>query len=123
MPECKSDWYLLKASEYNFIKHDSVLKLNDLRTVSVNRILYHQKDGKIEVSSEMYKCIEKLVITKYFPTFMYEFEQFCEQNTILKKKCEEQESTIEAMKQEYNIIYTCTEIQTDPGRGGTGSRT
>lgn len=104
-PESKSDWYLLRASEYNFIQHDSVLKLNDLRTVSVNRILYHQKDGKIECSSETYKCIEKLVITKCFPTFMYEFGQILEQNIILKKKSEEQEENINNLQKSLSTIY------------------
>jgi hypothetical protein len=39
-PDKKQDFYLLKSSEYGFLKHDSVLKLSDLRTVSVNRKLY-----------------------------------------------------------------------------------
>ena len=106
-PESKSDWYLLKASEYNFIQHDSVLKLNDLRTVSVNRILYHQKDGKIESSSEVYRCIEKLVITKCFPTFIYEFEQIMEQNSVLKKNCEEKENTIVNLQKTITKIAEC----------------
>ena len=42
-PLSKSHLFLLKNSEFSFITHDSVLKLNDLRTVSVNRILYQQK--------------------------------------------------------------------------------
>lgn len=45
-PNSRSDLYLLKNSECPFIQHDSVLKLNDLRTLSVNRILYKQKMGK-----------------------------------------------------------------------------
>lgn len=36
----KSDLYLLKKADYAFIQHDSVMKLNDIRTVSINRILY-----------------------------------------------------------------------------------
>jgi len=111
----KSDWYLLKASEYSFIQHDSVLKLNDLRTVSVNRILYHQKDGKIDCSSEVYRCIEKLVITKCFPSFMYEFEKMLEQNTILKKKCEEQEGNINNLQKSLSTIYECLhDVLEDP---------
>lgn len=38
-PKSKSDLYLLKSSDYSFIQHDSVLKLNDIRTMSINRIL------------------------------------------------------------------------------------
>lgn len=66
--------FLLKASEFSFIIHDSVLKLNDIRTVSVNRILY-QQSGRIPPSSDTYKQIEKLVLQKYFPGFYHDFEQ------------------------------------------------
>lgn len=73
-PNSKSDLYLLINSEFSFINHDSVLKLNDIRTVSVNRILY-QQSGRIPPSSDTYKQIEKLVIQKYFPNFYHYFEQ------------------------------------------------
>ena len=63
----KSDLYLLKKADYSFIQHDSVMKLNDIRTVSINRILYHQKDGRIDINSTEYKAIEELVLNKYFP--------------------------------------------------------
>ena len=48
-PTSKSDMFLLKSSEFSFINHDSVLKLNDIRTVSINRILYQHK-GTMELS-------------------------------------------------------------------------
>ena len=70
----KSDLYLLKSSDYLFIQHDSVLKLNDIRTISINRILYQQKDGRIDIESLEYKAIEELVLNKYFPGFLYEFK-------------------------------------------------
>lgn len=72
-PNSKSDLYLLKNSEFPFIKHDSVLKLNDLRTVSINRILY-QQPGRIDPASETYKVIILLVLKKYFPDFYYDFQ-------------------------------------------------
>lgn len=65
--------FLLKTSEFSFISHDSVLKLNDLRTVSINRILYKQ-NGQIPSTSDTYKQIETLVLKKYFPSFQYDFE-------------------------------------------------
>jgi hypothetical protein len=71
-PNSKSDIFLLKNSDFSFISHDSVLKLNDIRTVSVNRILY-QQHGTIPLSSDTYKKIEELVLQKYFPSFMYEY--------------------------------------------------
>ena len=61
----KSDLFLLKKVDYSFIQHDSVMKLNDIRTVSINRILYHQKDGRIDIDSPEYKVIEELVLNKY----------------------------------------------------------
>ena len=70
----KSDLYLLKSSDYLFIQHDSVLKLNDIRTISINRILYQQKYGRIDIESLEYKAIEELVLNKYFPGFLYEFK-------------------------------------------------
>lgn len=39
-PDSKSDLFLLKSSEFSFITHDSVLKLNDIRSVSINRIVF-----------------------------------------------------------------------------------
>ena len=73
-PDSKSDMFLLKNSEFSFITHDSVLKLNDIRTASVNRILY-QQNGRIPPSSDTYKQIENLVLQKYFPSFYHDYEQ------------------------------------------------
>lgn len=73
-PTSKSDLFLLKAGEFPFISHDSVLKLNDIRTVSINRILYKQS-GRIDPSSNTYNEIETLVLRKYFPGFLYDYEQ------------------------------------------------
>ena len=65
-PESKSDLFLLKNQDFSFLTHDSVLKLNDIRTVSINRILY-QHTGRINPNSDTYKQIESLVLQKYFP--------------------------------------------------------
>ena len=73
-PASKSDMFLLKNSEFSFISHDSVLKLNDIRTVSINRILY-QQSGRIDPSTNTYKEIETLVLRKYFPSFLRDYEQ------------------------------------------------
>ena len=73
-PASKSDMFLLKSSEFSFISHDSVLKLNDIRTVSINRILY-QQSGRIDPVSDTYKEIETLVLRKYFPSFLRDYEQ------------------------------------------------
>ena len=73
-PSSKSDMFLLKSSDFSFISHDSVLKLNDIRTVSINRILY-QQDGRIDPASDAYKQIESLALIKYFPGFFHDYEQ------------------------------------------------
>lgn len=50
--------FLVKSSEFSFISHDSLLKLNDIRTVSINRILY-QQSGRISPDSDTYKAFLK----------------------------------------------------------------
>lgn len=72
-PDSKGDLYLLKNSEFAWINHDSILKLNDIRTVSINRILY-KHSGKINPTTDTYRSIETLVLQKYFAGFYYEFE-------------------------------------------------
>ena len=83
-PNSKSEMFLLKSNEFSFINHDSVLKLNDIRTVSVNHILY-QQNGVISPSSDTYKQIEQLVLQKYFPTFFYDYKQLQQKNTSLEE--------------------------------------
>ncbi len=73
--------FLLRASEHNFIKHDSVLKLQDVRCVSIKRILYKQR-GYIPINSDLYKEIELLSLSRVFPQFHYELMQ-------LREKCNE----------------------------------
>ena len=70
-PNSKSDYYLLKKSEFSFINHDSVLKLNDIRTVSLKRVLY-KHSGLIDPKGETYKGILNLTIQKYFSDFYRE---------------------------------------------------
>lgn len=90
----KSDLYLLKKADYSFIQHDSVMKLNDIRTVSINRILYHQKDGRIDINSSEYKVIEELVLNKYFPSFLHELRTSISDKEQLEAKNSEQEQQI-----------------------------
>lgn len=73
-PSSQSDLFLLKSREFSFLTHDSVLKLNDIRTVSINRILY-QHTGRIDPNSDTYKQIESLSLKKYFPEFCHESAQ------------------------------------------------
>ena len=72
-PQSKSDLLLLKSTEHAFIVHDSLLKLNDIRTVSVNRILYPHT-GRILPTSDLFHKIEDLVIQKCFPNFCHRMQ-------------------------------------------------
>lgn len=104
-PNSKSDLYLLINSEFSFINHDSVLKLNDIRTVSVNRILY-QQSGRIPPSSDTYKQIEKLVIQKYFPSFYHDFVQNNQDITSLNKQLEKAKENQDILKAEIEKLKT-----------------
>ena len=98
--QSKSDFYLLKSEEYAFIQHDSIMKLNDIRTVSINRILYQQRNGRMDINSDTYKMMEELVIKKYFPGFLYDMKRM-----ILK--CEEQERMIKKLEE---ILDKCSSV-------------
>lgn len=109
-PTSKSDAFLLKNNEFSFISHDSILKLNDLRTVSVNRILY-QHNGRIDPTSNTYKLIESLSLRKYFPSFYHEYEQSIktaeelnEKIVEITKEKEKLEAEIEALKAEIKTL-------------------
>ena len=91
-PASKSDMFLLKSSEFSFINHDSVLKLNDIRTVSINRILY-QQNGMISPGSDTYKQIEQLVLQKYFPSFYYDYNQL-QQKTVSQEEQLRKKNTV-----------------------------
>lgn len=82
----------MKSSEFSFINHDSVLKLNDIRTVSINRILY-QQNGMISPCSDTYKQIEQLVLQKYFPSFYYDYNQL-QQKTVSQEEQLRKKNTV-----------------------------
>lgn len=98
-PSSKSDMFLLKANEFTFINHDSVLKLNDIRTVSVNRILY-QQSGLIAPVSDTYKQIEQLVLQKYFPSFYYDYSLLQQKATLLEEQQQENNASLKKLTSE-----------------------
>lgn len=87
-------YYLLEKSSFNFLSHDSVLKLSDIRSVSKKRILYQQTDSsttphqfaKIDPSSDTYKTITNLVFQKYFYEYYNELEESKKQIELLKQE-------------------------------------
>lgn len=116
-PSSKSDMFLLKSIEFSFISHDSVLKLNDIRTVSINRILYQQA-GRIDPSSDTYKEIETLTLRKYFPSFLRDYEQkdktieslndqvsaLAEEKKVLEREKDQLKKEIESLQKQLNTM-------------------
>ena len=94
-PQSKSDLFLLKNSEFSFISHDSILKLNDIRSISTKRILY-KHNGRIDISSDTYKTISNLVFQKYFGDYYYELQK-------CKEKISELNKEIESLKSENTL--------------------
>ncbi|MBO4748943.1 MAG: hypothetical protein J5546_01360, partial [Lachnospiraceae bacterium] len=75
----------------------------DIRTVSVNRILY-QHNCRIDPTSESYMLIESLSLRKYFPGFYHEYEknaraveELTQQVIALTEEKEKQEATIKQL--------------------------
>ncbi len=93
----------MKNGEFSFITHDSVLKLNDIRTASVNRILY-QQNGRIPPSSDTYKQIENLVLQKYFPGFYYDYEQNLQAAASLNEQLKEATDHNNALEAENKLL-------------------
>lgn len=93
-PNSKSDLFLLKQADFPFIRHDSVLKLNDLRTVSVNRVLYPHP-GRMNTTSDAYRKIEELTFQKYFPDFYFKFNNLLQEVSDLKSKLKALEAQTE----------------------------
>ena len=69
----KKPLYLLKSCDYDFLKHDSVLKLNEVKIVSIKRILYFQ--GCIDKNSNLFKSICYRAFRYTFPEYSYALEQ------------------------------------------------
>jgi len=84
-PDEKQDLFLMKCSEFIFLKNDSVLKLNDIRSVSVNRVVYSYQ-YRIGIDTDTYKKIESLVIQKYFNQFHFQYRKLLEHNEFLQKE-------------------------------------
>ncbi len=96
-PESKSDYYLLKKAEFPALQHDSVIKLNDIRSISTLRIKYLHP-FKIDPESDTYKYIENCVIAKYFAEFSYSYNKMLDENRQLKEENEALKEKIESMK-------------------------
>ena len=69
------------------------MKLNDIRTVSINRILY-QQNGIIPPGSDTYKQIEQLVLQKYFSSFYYDYNQLQQKAVSLEEQLKEKDTVL-----------------------------
>lgn len=76
--------FFLSAAEHAFLTHDSVLKLDDMRSVSVKRILYKQPNGRMDIASESFKELEAQVFARYFPSFYFELLSLRKENSEIK---------------------------------------
>lgn len=84
-PSGSNNYYLLKQSEFPFLKRNSIIKLNDIRTVSVARIKYSHK-YRIDPSSDVYKFIEQKVFARYFGNIAFEYNNLKAENEMLKEE-------------------------------------
>ena len=102
-PASKSDMFLLKGSEFSFINHDSVLKLNDIRTVSINRILY-QQNGIISPDSDTIFIHQPWfrikILQKYFSSFYYDYNQLQQKAVSLEEQQKENDAAIKKLTSE-----------------------
>lgn len=92
-----SDFYLLKSDEFKFINHDSVIKLNDLRSVSINRILYSH-DARFDIHGDAFKNIEHMTIQKHFASFYREYEDLLKERNQLKEDVTKLQDEIEVYR-------------------------
>lgn len=109
-----SNFYLLKNDEFNFLKHDSVLKLNDLRTVSVARSKY--KQGNIAIGTPTYKEIERMAFSLIFPPYSYDYDRINRENEkmileleALQKEREELLQKLDSLQKSEDEVATSKE--------------
>lgn len=100
----KSHFFLLKSSEFAFLKHDSVLKLNDIRSVSFSRIKYRQPNGFIDPKSSVYQCIEKIVFSKYFFNYSFQYDKLTTENQRLTSQLQQLQSEKQAAEEKLQAL-------------------
>lgn len=67
------NYYLMKSDEFDFLDHDSILKLTDLRTVSKKRAIKFT-GHRININSEFFKTITYMANQVHFPDVLYRIE-------------------------------------------------
>ena len=101
----KGSLFLMKKSDFPFLDHDSILKLDDMRTISKNRLSNGYLYGKITMQSKDYKLVEDLVHKRYFFDHAFEHEKVIKELVELKNEHSK-------LKVEYREIeQRCNELQ------------
>lgn len=78
-------YFLMKAYDNDFLDHDSVIKCNDIKTVSYLRI--NRKVGSI--SDELLQEITYITFKNIFPTIDYKYNNLMNENIKIKKEIAE----------------------------------
>ena len=102
-PNSNSNFYLLKTSEIPFLKHDSVLKSNELKTISTKRLLY--KHGVLSCDSELFKSIERKSFYKCFPTFSFRFDRQTEDIVNLTDRLNVLSENYNQLQLDYKMLH------------------
>ena len=110
-PSGNGDFYLLKKSEFPFLRHDSVVKLNDIRTVSDARIKYSH-NASISPSSDTYKFIEDGVFRRYFPSISFDYDKLkIDHENVVKQSEADNEQIIELQQQAIDLTNALATFQ------------
>ena len=79
-PTGNDSYFLLKAVEHSFLNHNSVLKMAEVKGVSVKRIL--SKNGTI--TAPLFEVIEKKYFSRFFPSKDREINLLVKNNSKLR---------------------------------------
>lgn len=83
-PAGKKEYFFMKGTDYSFLSHDSVIKLSDLKSISVKRI----KTRCGSMPSDDFNILENIIFKKFFPSEDRQINLLLKENSILKMKLE-----------------------------------
>ncbi|MCL1903159.1 MAG: hypothetical protein FWF94_01930 [Oscillospiraceae bacterium] len=104
-----SDFWLLKCDDFDFITHDSVLSLRDLRTISSKRFI-KKYNTSIDINGIMFKTIERIIFKNYFYDFYCSFNGLNKDNIKLKNVIDNTNRQNTNLKNKNTILYDKLEI-------------
>jgi len=101
-PSGNDEFFLLKTDGFPFLRHDSILKTNELKTVSIKRALYSH--GRIDISGDMYKSIERKAFYKCFPSFSFKYDEQKQDTIKLTEQLEKSSEYIKQLQSEHEDL-------------------